>query len=75
MIREFAKLLKIDQSLLNQSEVFDQAAEATVKARPAVRLTKSPFTFLRNKSPRLHEFKIRTRQNHMLFNINPLIPA
>lgn len=71
MIREFAKLLKIDQSLLNQAEPFDAV---TITDQVPIVL-ESPFGFIKKTTTNLREFKRRTRQNHMLFNINTLIPA
>lgn len=73
MIREFSKLLNIDQSLLNVEMSDDIAAESS-KEQPKVveklnTKKASPFKYLTGKSKEVEEFKIRVRTSGMLLNM------
>lgn len=76
MIREFSKLLDIDQSLLNvdYSEGSDEVSIAPSivqnKVSKVIREA-SPFIFINRKSKELEKFKMRVKTQGMLLNICP----
>lgn len=64
MIREFAKLLAIDQDLLNTPYELKEANNSKERVH-----IKSPFKFIRLNQTAIDRFKKRITENYMLLNV------
>ena len=72
MIREFSKLLDIDQNLLNPTYPLEdsEGKDLRIQVKPIKTVSKAIFHYITKEAIAIQTFKNRTRKNGMLFNLN-----